>query len=166
MGYVKDALALVISAAALIVSICNFRRSKTKNYLDFLMECDSEEQRRYRREIYDCIESGNAIEKLPPRSDVEKQAANVIAFYNKWATLYRRKYLPKWTFDSSEGQTLVGMYQRLEKYILKRREETHWINLESKTKYIQTDRYGDEFENLAKSLQEKFTSEENVARKE
>lgn len=135
----------IMSGIALALSISSHNRGITKTYLDFLKECDSEEQRHYRQTVYQCISDGVKIEDLPARDSREIDVANIVSFYNKWATLYYKGFLPKWTFEDSEGQTLAKMYYILKKYIKNRREEI--IDVDGKK--INNDKYGDQFEKLA-----------------
>ena len=80
--------------------------------------------KKYRKVIYDLYSqetSGSLIlDKLKEHSD---EVSQVLSFYDFWALMVKKHYLPKWTFQASSRYTAINIYNKVKPYIEFRRVE-------------------------------------------
>ena len=122
IGYVSTVVPIVISLVALMLSAMRFFQSRASVVRDYFSQGDSAEMKRYRKIIYDIYnhESDKEIifEQLLKYED---EVAHVISFFDFWALMVKRHYLPKWAFQASSKFVAITIYEKVTPYILHRR---------------------------------------------
>lgn len=117
-------ISMIISAIALILSIFSFWQSRASTVRDFFMHGDSPEMKKNRKVIYDIYNQqkcdSDMLDKLKEKS---AEVSCVVSFYDFWALMVRKHYLPKWTFQASSRYTALNIYDKVEPYIKFRRKE-------------------------------------------
>ena len=117
-------VSIAISFIALVFSIFSFWQSRASAVRDFFAQGDSAQMKKYRKVIYDLYSqdtSGSLIlDKLKEHSD---EVSQVLSFYDFWALMVKKHYLPKWTFQASSRYTAINIYNKVKPYIEFRRVE-------------------------------------------
>lgn len=107
---------LTVSSISLLVSLLAFTRQRLQTAKDFFLQGDSELQKACRKEIYkipdDCTDFSQYVDLI----------SQVVSFYDCWAILVKRKYLPVWVFDGMAGDALTRQFGKIYPYILQRRK--------------------------------------------
>ena len=52
----------------------------------------------------------------------ETEVSNVISFYDFWALMVKKHYLPKWTFQASSKFVAIKIFDHVRPYVQYRRE--------------------------------------------
>ena len=117
-------ISLVISFAALGLSIFTFQRARSSAVITFFTQGDGAEMKKSRRVIYEIyneeLNEDSILDKLKEKSiDV----SNVVSFYDFWALMVKKHYLPMWTFQDSAKYTAKNVYNKIHPYIVYRRIE-------------------------------------------
>lgn len=86
------------------------------------MQGDSEEMKRYRKIIYDIYnqeyDDKRILEELKLKTDA---VSHVVSFYDFWALMMKKQYLPNWTFQASSKYAALNIYNKIKPYINYRR---------------------------------------------
>lgn len=128
---------LSVSAISLIISLCSFFRQQMRTVNEFFLQCDNELQKSCRKEIYKIPDN---CTDFSPYIDLISQ---VVSFYDCWAMLVKRKYLPIWVFDGMAGDALTRQFGKIYPYILQRRESGdtnyaihfEWLSIKLSSRY-------------------------------
>lgn len=121
-------ISLFISVGAFIFSCLSYNDSKSANVKEYFAQGDSDEQKHYRKVIYDIYneykdaDPQTLLEKLTSRK-AEHAISHVISFYDFWALMNKKRYLPFWTFYGPPGKRAYDIYHMLLPYILFRRSQ-------------------------------------------
>ena len=120
--WIFNSLALFVSLIALVLSVISFFQSRTAVVKDYFFQGDSVEMKAHRKTIYDIYnnESDEDIifnELLKHEDDV----AHVISFFDFWALMVKKHYLPRWTFHASPRYVTTTIYDKVLPYITHRR---------------------------------------------
>lgn len=136
-------LSFAISLLSFYYSFLAYQHSRSSIVRDFFKEGDSEEMVEYRKIIYEISESKSEEEKLIGLKTHSKAVSHVLSFYNTWALLLKKHYLPRWTFQASTRDAAIEIYEITQPYIEFRRgshgeyaKHFEWLkkDLESKQK--------------------------------
>jgi len=143
MSIIVSIIGAFTGISGMIFSVIGFihnRMLAVTSYLEYTREPDLIEARSL------ILETVNYDpEKVSKNRAQAHQFENVINTYNMMGLLVRKHQLPKWFFkETSTGETVIKFYERLEPYILYRRE----------IDTIQT--YGNQFEYLYRLLKVKL----------
>lgn len=106
---------LTISGISLLCSLLSFFRQRTQTAKDFFLQGDTEFLKSCRKQIY------NIPDKCEEYSKYEDSISQVVSFYDCWALMVKRKYLPIWVFDGMAGDALLRQYKKILPYIELRR---------------------------------------------
>lgn len=115
-------ISLFISIGAFIFSCLSYKDSKSANVKEYFAQGDSDEQKRYRKVIYDIYndykdsDPQTLLEKLMSRK-ADHAISHVVSFYDFWALMNKKHYLPFWTFYGPPGKRAYDIYQMLLPYI-------------------------------------------------
>lgn len=117
-------ISTVISFIALFLSIFSFQQSRASAVKDFFAQGDSKEMKEYRKIIYDIynqeVNENDILEKLKESS---AEVSHVVSFYDCWALMVKKHYLPKWAFQASSKYTAKNIFNKIKPYIEFRRRE-------------------------------------------
>ena len=113
----------IISLIALFLSIFSLWQSRASIVKDFFAQGDSKEMKEYRKIIYDIynqkMDESDILDKLKQYS---VEVSHVVSFYDCWALMVKKHYLPKWAFQASSKYTAKNIYDKIKPYIEFRRE--------------------------------------------
>lgn len=115
-------LSFAISLFSACSSLLAYQHSHSSTVRDFFQEGDSEEMVEYRKIIYEISKSKSKEERLEGLKTHSKAVSHVLSFYNTWALLYKKYYLPRWTFQALTRDAAIEIYEITEPYIKFRRE--------------------------------------------
>ena len=144
----KDIITTIIAVLAFIISVSSFimshKKAKAEALIAYLAEGDSERMRNRRSELYkqevelkqkvfqDKIklycqkkidETSDDYEKI---KEIEKNITDEVAFYDKWALLTNRHYLPRWAIGGNRATVFLHIYEIIEFYIDFRRQKNEF----------------------------------------
>lgn len=119
---ILDVATIVISIIALMLSIISFFQSRAAVVKDYFAQGDSAEMKKYRKVVYN-IYNQESDEKIIFKRLLENEddVAHVISFFDFWALMVKKHYLPKWAFQASSRFVAITIYDKLTPYILYRR---------------------------------------------
>lgn len=114
----KDYLTVIASFTALVLSIHNYQKGQTSSVNDYFKHGDSNEQKNIRKNVYSDFDNGVEIKYKVNDENISK----LISFYEFWGLMYKKKYLPSWTFDNYAGNVVNKIYNISKSYIDLRRQ--------------------------------------------
>jgi len=115
-------ISMLISLFALFLSIFSFWQSRASATKEFFVQGDSVEMKQYRKAIYDIYNLNYSEEKILEELKLKTdEISHVVSFYDFWALMVKKKYLPKWTFQASSKYTMINVYNKIKPYIEYRR---------------------------------------------
>ena len=119
-----EIISMLVSCIALVLSVFTFQRARTSAVITFFTQGDSAEMKKSRCAIYE-IYNGDLSEDAIFCKLKEKtiEISTVVSFYDFWALMVKKHYLPKWTFQDSAKYTAKNVYRKILPYIIYRREE-------------------------------------------
>ncbi len=124
-------ISVAISMFSIGLSIMTKFKEKCDNSLKFIEMGDSEEQKRYRKMVYDVY---NRYESVSIDSEVKNEIikkelivigdeiSKIISFYEFWAIMLFKKYIPIWLFADNIGFATIKIYLKVKPYIEYRRK--------------------------------------------
>lgn len=122
----------------------NIRKDKSNAVIAYLNEGDSEHMKNRRRQLYtyekelknpngsyqkrikQYFKDGKKIDQN--LIDLETCITQIVSFYDKWALLYNKKYLPKWSFQGPRATTFLKICDIIMFYIDFRRTDMNHEN--------------------------------------
>ena len=114
----------IISLVALIFSIFGFWQSRVSAVRDFFSQGDTVEMKTYRKVIYDIYNHNTDLVDILENLKIQSvEVSHVISFYDFWALMVKKHYLPEWTFQASSKYTAVNIYNKVKPYVEFRRIE-------------------------------------------
>ncbi len=151
---------IAIPLAAFVISYIAYRRSVIQTVVEFYAHCNSTEHKKYRKILYNAVNKakGNLTYVNYTVLDKDGDLAQIVSFYDEWATLVESRYLPLKTFKGITGITAIRAFYMLKPYIDIRREEKTQVGK------LQFDNqsYAKSFENLVGKIEHKYFSKEKT----
>ncbi len=124
MKYYIDLFALVVSLFAFALSILSFQQKRINNVQSFFAQGDSKEMKEKRKTLYNIYKQNKgAVARYRMLLKKSDEMAEIVSFYDFWALMVKKNYLPKWTFQASSRYTICNVYKKLNPYIAYRREK-------------------------------------------
>ena len=112
-----DIVAILSGISGILVGIASIRISNLGAVKEYFQQGDAKEYTEARKNLYRKFDDGIKIDKN------DKDASNVISFFNFWGMMVEKKYLPIWVFESASGQAVIRLYEGLQDMIKERRRD-------------------------------------------
>ena len=123
---------IVIPASASFIALVEYKRTVQHAVLEFLSQGNTEEEKKRRKELYQkCEEKKYALtlDDLKRMDDASGDIAKIISFYDAWAIMVKKRYLPIKYFKGINGVTAVRLFYILEPYIeYRQNKDTEIVN--------------------------------------
>ena len=141
----KDIITTIIAVLAFIISVSSFimshKKAKAEALIAYLKDADSVTMRERRTKLYeseDILKQDNyqkniikyykerTVEPFVNVIDIkilEQNITDEIAFYDKWALLTNRHYLPRWAIGGNRATVFLHVYEIVKFYIDFRQKE-------------------------------------------
>ena len=124
MQIVINITSIVISFTALYFGIQSYRNAKIAVVKEFFVQGDSRDQKNFRKQVYDIYNRVTAEPVIKKELiKITDAVAHIVSFYDFWALMVEKKYLPMWTFDGTPGNTAINVFSKIKPYIDHRREK-------------------------------------------
>lgn len=121
----SEFLSVIIALLALSVSIFTFRHSRAATVRGYFTHGDNDNMKQHRAVVYDIYKKGLKEEKAILGKLIEKSddVSHVVSFYDFWALMVKKHYLPIWAFQASSKYTAINTYSKIKPFIEYRRGE-------------------------------------------
>ena len=146
--------ALIIPLLAIVFPWLEHRRNLYHSTLEFLSQGNTDAEKDRRKTVYKRFEKAHqlSIEDIT-ELDADGDLGRIISFYDGWANMVKKNYLPLKTFKGINGVTVIRLFFILRPYILKRRNNDPTIIINDNTKIlVPTSLYAADFEYLVKRI--------------
>lgn len=134
VDWIEIVIAVILAVIPAAISYSSHKREVIRATMDFLNQGNTKEEKRRRKRVYDMYNKKKHMLTLRDllRLDANGDLGKIISFYDMWAYMAKRGYLPKQTFYGSNGVTAVRMYIMLYPYIQYRRNKEAAIEVQVK----------------------------------
>ncbi len=128
-------------------SLYSSRRMTLQTVKAFFEESDSKELSDRRKRLYDLGDKNSVIDKH------DEDVRYIIAFYEKWAILLKRFYLPIWVFEGAAGAGVIKQFDILNRKIVRDSGE---LKSYFDDRRVFNQFYGKSFEYLTNRIKKKY----------
>ncbi|MCI8851151.1 MAG: hypothetical protein HFE82_06385 [Erysipelotrichaceae bacterium] len=119
---IAEIIIALTSLFALMISSFALWHSRASTVREFFVQGDSEEMKKYRQVIYDIYNQYTDKDIILKEMDKHSQdISQVVSFYDVWALMVKKRYLPFWTFSDSSRYTAINVFNKIKPYIEVRR---------------------------------------------
>ena len=120
---ISSIIPIVVSIAVVVIAFLGYRISKISIVKEYFAQGDSIEHKKFRKQIYDIYNKpSDDVTILKELKEITSSVAHVVSFYDFWALMVQKSYLPLWTFEGMPGKVAIDIFEKIKPYIAYRRE--------------------------------------------
>lgn len=147
MGEAMILVSILSGIFGIVFGLYSNRKLTLQTVKSFFEESDSLELSDRRKKLYDLGDANATIDKH------DKDVRYIIAFYEKWSILLKKRYLPIWVFQGAAGAGVIKQFDILNKKTL--RESGEWKSYFDERRVF-NQFYGKNFEYLTNRIKSKY----------